>query len=378
MGQFGRLLGYLKPYRKRVTLSVFLLMCITLTPVAMPMIVRYTIDVVLPQKRWGALNGVFWMILGIFAIRGVVSYSLNYLIGWLGQRVVFDLRFQSYRHLHRLALSYYDTRQTGKIMARLTGDIDTIQYMISGGFVTFMADVFSLFAIMTALFWMQWRLALIAVGILPLYVINYKLFIRHIRPISEQLRERWDAMLGALQEKIVGITVVKAFVREDHETEQVMKTVKDNFDLSMTQTRLNRKLTPLPRSSAPPEPGPSSGTAARSSCTTGCTLANCWPSIAWSVLFTTRRCASRSSISPSSGRAQPSTACSRRWTRAPTSPIARCRRPAPDARRRHLPGGLLRLRPGQSVLHDINLEVLPGEVIAIVGPSGRAKPRWST
>ncbi|HZT40634.1 MAG TPA: ABC transporter ATP-binding protein [Chthonomonadaceae bacterium] len=242
LGQFGRLLGYLRPYRKRVALAVFLLLCVTGTPIVMPMIVRYTIDTVLPHKLWNALNWVFWMVIGLYVVRGVVSFSLNYLITWLGQRIVFDLRFQSYRHLNRLSLSYYDARQTGKIMARLTGDIDTIQYMISGGFVTFMADMFSVVALLVVLFVMQWRLALVAVAIVPLYVLNYKLFIRHIRPLSEQLRERWDAMLGALQEKLAGITVVKAFVREDYETEQFMKTVKDNFDLGMTQMKLNRRL----------------------------------------------------------------------------------------------------------------------------------------
>jgi len=242
VSQFGRLLGYLKPYRKRVALAVFLLLCVTFTPILMPMIVRYTIDDVLPHKKWGALNLVFWMVLGLYAFRGLVSFSLNYLIGWLGQRIVFDLRFQSYRHLNRLSLAYYDTRQTGKIMARLTGDIDTIQYMISGGFVTFLADLFSVLALLLVLFTMQWRLALLAIAVIPLYVLNYKLFIRHIRPLSEQLRERWDAMLGVLQEKLAGITVVKAFVREDYETEQFMQTVRDNFTLSMKQMRLNRRL----------------------------------------------------------------------------------------------------------------------------------------
>ncbi len=242
MGQFGRLLGYLKPYRSRVGLCVFLLLCTTLTPIAMPRIVGYTIDTVLPHKQWSGLNLIFWLVIGLYIVRGFVSFALNYLIGWLGQRVVFDLRFQSYRHLNRLSLSYYDTRQTGKIMARLTADIDTIQYMISGGFVTFLADLFSVFALLIVLFHAQWRLALVACAIIPLYVINYKLFIRYIRPLSAELRERWDAMLGALQEKLSGISVVKAFVREDWETEQIMKTIRDNFDLGMTQMRLNRKL----------------------------------------------------------------------------------------------------------------------------------------
>jgi subfamily B ATP-binding cassette protein MsbA len=242
VGQFGRLLGYLKPYRKFVAISVVLLLCITFTPIAMPEIVRYDLDHVLPHNDAPALNLIFLYIIALYAVRGVVSFALNYLIGWLGQRVVFDLRFQSYRHLNRLSLSYYDTRQTGKIMARLMSDIDVIQQMISGGFVTFLADLFSMVAITAVLFTIQWKLTLVALSMIPLYVLNYKLFIRHIRPISVELRERWDAMLGVLQEKLAGISVVKAFAREDYETEAVMKTVQDNFDLGMKQMRLNRKL----------------------------------------------------------------------------------------------------------------------------------------
>ena len=223
-------------------LAVLLLLGTTLTPIIMPRIVGYTIDGPLAHRNVGALTWIFWGILALYATRGVISFALNYLMNWLGQRIVFDLRFQSYRHLNRLSLAYYDTRQTGKIMARLTGDIDTIQYMISGGFVTFIADLFSVVALLIVLFYNQWKLALVAVAIVPLYVINYKLFIRHIRPISVELRERWDAMLGVLQEKLTGINVVKAFVREDHETERFMKTVQDNFELGMKQMKLNRSL----------------------------------------------------------------------------------------------------------------------------------------
>jgi len=188
------------------------------------------------------LTWVFWAVIGIHVLRGVVSFTLNYLINWLGQRVVFDLRFQSYRHLNRLSLSYYDQRQTGKIMARLTGDIDVIQYMITGGFVTLITDIVTLVAVTGVILWKEWRLALITLAVVPLYVVVYKLYLKYIRDLSVQLREKWDAMLGTLQEKIAGISVVKAFVREDYETERFMQTVKENFALGMKQVHLNRQL----------------------------------------------------------------------------------------------------------------------------------------
>lgn len=242
MNNFWRLLGYLKPYRWRVVSAVVLMALITVSAVPMPLLFQYVIDDVFPNKNWSALNWVFWAVIGIHVLRGIVSFTLNYLITWLGQRVVFDLRFQSYRHLNRLSLSYYDQRQTGKIMARLTGDIDVIQYMITGGFVTLITDIVTLVAVTGVIFWKEWRLALITLAVVPLYVVVYKLYLKYIRDLSVQLREKWDAMLGTLQEKIAGISVVKAFVREDYETERFMQTVKENFALGMKQVHLNRQL----------------------------------------------------------------------------------------------------------------------------------------
>ena len=242
MNNFWRLLGYLKPYRWRVIAAVLLMALITVSAVPMPLLFQYVIDDVFPQRKWHALNWVFWGVIGLYALRGVVSFTLNYLITWLGQRVVFDLRFQSYRHLNRLSLSYYDQRQTGKIMARLTGDIDVIQYMITGGFVTLITDIVTLVAVTGVIFWKEWRLALLTLAVVPLYVVVYKLYLKYIRELSVQLREKWDAMLGTLQEKIAGISVVKAFVREDYETDRFMQTVKENFALGMKQVHLNRQL----------------------------------------------------------------------------------------------------------------------------------------
>ncbi len=242
MNNFRRLLGYLKPYGWRVIAAVLLMALITVSAVPMPLLFQYVIDDVFPQRKWHALNWVFWGVIGLYALRGVVSFTLNYLITWLGQRVVFDLRFQSYRHLNRLSLSYYDQRQTGKIMARLTGDIDVIQYMITGGFVTLITDIVTLVAVTGVIFWKEWRLALLTLALVPLYVVVYKLYLKYIRELSVQLREKWDAMLGTLQEKIAGISVVKAFVREDYETDRFMQTVKENFALGMKQVRLNQQL----------------------------------------------------------------------------------------------------------------------------------------
>jgi ABC-type multidrug transport system fused ATPase/permease subunit len=242
MSHYRRLFGYLNPYRTRVTVAVSLMLLVTLSALPMPRFTQYVIDDILPNKRTGALVAVFWGVVALYAVRGIASFTLNYIIAWLGQRVVFDLRFELYKHLNRLQLSYYDTRQTGKIMARVIDDINIVQYMIGSGIVTLITDLLTLLLVIPVIYMMDHRLAWIALAVVPLYVVNYKLFLRKIRPLSVELREKWDSLIGGLQEKIAGITVVKAFVRERHETDQFMDRVQENFDLGMEQAKLNRML----------------------------------------------------------------------------------------------------------------------------------------
>src|SRR5262249_26570710 len=111
MENYKRLLRYLRPYRIRVSMAVGLMFVVTLSAIPMPLFQKEVLDVAIPNRDTRLLWFVFFGVIGLTGVRGIVSYTLNYIIGWLGQRVVFDLRFQSYRHLQRLSLAYYDGRQ---------------------------------------------------------------------------------------------------------------------------------------------------------------------------------------------------------------------------------------------------------------------------
>jgi ABC-type multidrug transport system fused ATPase/permease subunit len=242
MDNFKRLLRYLRPYRIRVGIAVALMFVVTLSAIPMPLFQKQVLDVAIPQRDFKMLWMIFAGVIVLYGARAGVSYALNYLISWLGQRIVFDLRFQSYRHLQRLSLAYYDGQQPGKIMSRLTADIDVIQYTLTSGFVTLITDAATLFVIIGWLFWSEWRLAAIAVGILPLYVLNYKMLLSRIRAVSIELREKWEQMIGGITEKIGGIAVVKAFAREVWEIERFRAAERDRFTTSMVQSKLNRFL----------------------------------------------------------------------------------------------------------------------------------------
>ena len=242
MSNFKRLLRYLRPYRTRVFLAVGLMFAVTLSAIPLPLFQKQVIDVAIPNRDKTMLAWIFVGVVALYGVRGLVSFTLNYLIGWLGQRVIFDMRFQSYRHLQRLSLAYYDGRQPGKIMARLTGDIDTIQYALTQGFVYLITDLATLILIIGWLLLLEWKLALLTIAILPLYIVNYKLLLTRVRKVSVELRERWEKMISVLTEKIGAIAVVKAFAHEEHETQMFMETVASNFVLAIEQTKLNRFL----------------------------------------------------------------------------------------------------------------------------------------
>ena len=242
MENYKRVLGYLRPYRARVGMAVVLMFLVTLSAIPMPLFQKEVIDSAIPRKDRDELIRLFFAILGLYAARGFVSYGLNYIIAWLGQRIVFDLRFQLYKHLQRLSMAFYDGQQPGKIMARLTGDIDAIQYALTSGVVTLLTDIATLFLVTLWLFKLEWRLACIAIAVVPFYVLNYKLLLKKIRETGIDLREKWEKMLATLTEKIGAIDVVKAFAHEQHEIERFTGAERERFTVSMRQTQLNRFL----------------------------------------------------------------------------------------------------------------------------------------
>lgn len=279
MRSFRRTLAFLQPYKGRVIVAVLLTLLVTLLQIVPPRLFQVAIDSgikptldakkQLPEVRQAAItadagqaeataklrkleetekqgpNVIMWTAIALFGVillRNVFSFANSYILTWIGHRFVFDLRFATWKHLQRLSLAYHNQTQTGKIMARVTGDIELIQGLIQGQLVTFISDIVTLIAVIGMLFFMEWRIALCIAALIPFYVISYLSFLKHIREVSQEQRRLWDEMLGKLAEKISGIGVVKAFVREDYETKNFMGSVQAKFDVDMRQVHLNRRL----------------------------------------------------------------------------------------------------------------------------------------
>jgi subfamily B ATP-binding cassette protein MsbA len=243
-----------------VILAVVMTLLVTLLQVTPPRLYQMAIDLAIdpalkarklhtPASLYFAdhrapqiLAAVAVALMFVIVLRNVFSYVNAYTVTWIGHRFVFDLRFATWRHLQRLSLAFHNQTQTGKIMARVTADIELIQNLIQGQLVTFISDIVTLVAVFALLFFMDWRLAVAILILVPFYVVSYLFFLKHIRETSNQQRQLYDEMLGKLAEKIAGIAVVKAFVREGHERESFMESVKKKFSVDMRQVHLNRRL----------------------------------------------------------------------------------------------------------------------------------------
>jgi ATP-binding cassette subfamily B multidrug efflux pump len=209
-----RLLTYLYPYRGRVALAASAIVGHSILELAPPYLTKVVIDTYIPS---GDLSGLGFTA-AIFLLTLSGSFALEYLQTWtlqiLGQRIMFDMRMQVISHLQRLDLRFYDRNPVGRLMTRVTTDVDVLNELFTSGVVSVFGDLFTLVGIMGVLIWMDWRLALVAFSVLPLIALITQWFRSNVRESYRTVRT-WIARINAyLQERITGMTTVHLFRRE--------------------------------------------------------------------------------------------------------------------------------------------------------------------
>src|SRR5688572_25421113 len=176
-----RLLQYLRPYWRQVLLALVAIVVGGLASLAQPYPIKVAID---RHIAAGALAGLERFVLVFLAVL-LVGFAAEYVQTWTmqltGQRIMFDLRMAVYGHLQRLDLRYYDRNPVGRLMTRVTSDVDVLNDLFTSGVVTAFGDVFMLVGIMVTMLWMNWQLALVAFAVLPLIVLITQWFRRNVR-----------------------------------------------------------------------------------------------------------------------------------------------------------------------------------------------------
>ena len=213
-----RLLRYLRPYRGKVVLAVLILMAASLLQIVGPWLTQRAIDEAIPAGDARMLLVFAGIYLGATVAGFLLQYAQTLVTTWLGQRVMYDLRDEIFRHLQRLDLRFYDRNPVGRLMTRLTSDVETLNELFSSGVVSVFGDVFTLVFILGAMLWMDWELALVSFAVLPLVGITVALFRKRIRDAYRDIRVRLARINAFLHERITGVRVVQLFNREEADT----------------------------------------------------------------------------------------------------------------------------------------------------------------
>ncbi len=210
-----RMLAYLKPYGRYMTLAVILTLLATGTTLLVPYLMKIAIDETIAQGDTDGLIRVASYIAGSFVLLYVATSGQRYLLGWVGQRVLANLREQMFRHLQALPLAYHDTHIVGVTVSRVMNDVAVINDLLSQGLVTLAGDLLVLVGIIIVMLSMSPRLALITFAVLPLMVLVTMLFSRRARVAFRRTRSSVAAVVGDLAEGIAGMRVIQAFAQEE-------------------------------------------------------------------------------------------------------------------------------------------------------------------
>ncbi|WP_297570863.1 ABC transporter ATP-binding protein [uncultured Anaerovibrio sp.] len=244
MKNYKRLLMYIKPYIKHLILAVFCIIMAAGANLYLPWIIKDMIDKVLMDRDMYMLNLIAIGILVVMFIRGVFYYGQSYLVSYVGERVIIDVRSVLFRKFQHMPLAYYDKQQTGTVMSYITNDVAAMQNAIVNNLIEMVTESSILIGSLVMMVYLDWRLSLLTLMTIPLVGYAMKIFGKKLKSSGTIIQERMADITSMLQESISAIRVVKSFVREAYEIKRFEKQNLLNFQAAMRNVKLMSLLTP--------------------------------------------------------------------------------------------------------------------------------------
>lgn len=209
-----RLLVHLWPYWRSVAVAFVAILAGAGAALAQPYLMKVAIDRYVEPRQLDGLDRLAMLYVGVLVVAFAAEYTQTWTMQLTGQRIMFDMRMAIYRHLQQLDLRYYDRNPVGRLMTRVTSDVDVLNDLFTSGVVTIFGDVFTLVGIMAVMLAMNWRLALVAFAVLPIIALITQWFRTHVRESYRVVRGLIARINAFLQENITGMTTVQLFRRE--------------------------------------------------------------------------------------------------------------------------------------------------------------------
>jgi ABC-type multidrug transport system fused ATPase/permease subunit len=243
--RLAALAGLTAPYRARTILSVFSLLAATATALAPPFLSKYAVDDGIRRHELDTL----WLIVGAFLLAGLanwgMSYVQTYLTGWVGERILADLRVKLFRHLQRLSLGFYERNRAGVIISRLTNDVEALDQLVTDGVTTLVQSTLTLGGTAILLFILDWRLALATLTVIPVLSAGTILFRIYSSRAYAAVRERLGLVTATLAEDIAGMRIVQAFTREERNIARFREVAERYRESNMQTVVLNARYFPF-------------------------------------------------------------------------------------------------------------------------------------
>lgn len=244
MKNYVRLLGYIKPHIGRLIEAIICIIIAAGANLYLPWIIKDMIDKVLAEKDMQMLNVISIGIVVTFFIRGIFYYGQSYLVSFVGQRVIIDVRDVLFKKFQRLPLSYFDRHQTGEIMSYITNDVAALQNALVDRLIELVTESSIFVGSLVMMVLLDWKLSLLTLITVPLVGQAMKIFGRKLKSSGTVIQERLADITATMQESIAAVRVVKSFGREDFEIERFHRQNELNFRAEMKNNQLMSLLTP--------------------------------------------------------------------------------------------------------------------------------------
>lgn len=245
MNLYLRILSYIKPYLPRLILAAICTALAAAGNLYVPWIIRDVIDQVFSEKDSGMLNLIALGIVAIFFARGIFFYGQNYLMSYVGERVVLDIRGAVYRKMQRLGTAFYDKNKLGTIMSYVTNDVSALQSAMMQNTIDMITEGCVLIGSVCAMIYLDWKLTLFTFCTFPVVLLLMDVFGKKIRIAGYNIQECTADITSILQETLSSARIIKSFVREEYEIDRFERENMANFEANMKNAKLMATLTPV-------------------------------------------------------------------------------------------------------------------------------------
>ena len=242
---FRRFWPYARPYRRWLLLTLLFVALSPAIEAATIWMYKILVDEVLVPQNFGLLGWVILAYLGLTILDGLVSFCDEYLSAWVGESFLVSLRKQFFSHLQGLSMDFFERRRLGDVISRLSDDIDTIEDFMLSGMTLAISYVFQLVFFVGALFYLQWRLALVSLFVVPLFWLAARYFSRRIKHAAREERRRSGSTSAVAEESLSNAALVQAYNRQDYEVARFHRENLGSFAAQMASTWLTALFSPL-------------------------------------------------------------------------------------------------------------------------------------